>query len=134
MKGIVLSVVVGSVLATANVAAQSTPAQEVPKPTEVTVTGCVIQGSAPTVFILDNARLDPQDRNEKSRTYVLLASTEDLRLRTHLNHEVRVTGLAEVKAVPVPPPGQKVAEKDLPKFTAKTITMVADRCTAIAAK
>ena len=146
MKRHVLGLVVGSAMATAMVAAQGTtppppppnPPQQQQQPAapqqtadkDVIVTGCVLQGSAPTVFILDNARVDPEDRNEKSRTYVLVASAEDLMLRSHLNHEVRVTGLAELKTVPVPPPGQKVAEKDLPKFTAKAITMVADRCTS----
>jgi hypothetical protein len=141
MKRHVLGLVVASALATAYVGAQSSTAPPTTPPQqqqqeeqkqqqpEVTVTGCVIQGSAPTVFILDNARTNPEDRNEKGKTYVLVASAEDLRLGTHLNQEVRVTGLAEDKTAPVPPPGQKVAEKDLPKFTAKSVTMVADRCT-----
>jgi hypothetical protein len=152
MKREVILLVVGAALATAVVSAQGTapppppptqqqqtqqtpptppaqPAQADAKAPEVVVQGCVIQGSAPTVFILDNARVDPEDKNEKANTYVLISSSEDLSLRAHLNHEVKVTGLAEVKSVPVPPPGQKVAEKDLPKFTAKAITMVADRCT-----
>jgi hypothetical protein len=33
-------------------------------------------------------------------------------------------------AAAAPPAGQKVAEKDLSHFTAKTVTLVADRCTS----
>ena len=138
MKRQVLSVIVASVFATALVAAQGAGAQQPPQPqpqgqaqkaAETVITGCVIQGSSPTVFILETARLNPQDRNEKVKTFLLVAGTEDLKLKDHLNHEVRVTGLAEAKTIPTPPAGQKVAEKDLPKLTAQSVTMVADRCT-----
>ena len=138
MKRQVLSVIVASVFATALVAAQGAGAQQPPQPqpqgqaqkaAETVITGCVIQGSSPTVFILETARLNPQDRNEKVKTFLLVAGTEDLKLKDHLNHEVRVTGLAEAKTIPTPPAGQKVPEKDLPKLTAQSVTMVADRCT-----
>lgn len=130
MKRQVLSVIVGSVFATGLLAAQAaTPPQAAQKAPEAAVTGCVIQGSSATVFILDGARLNPQDRNEQAKTYVLVAAAEDLQFKNHLNHEVRVTGVAEAKTPPTPPAGQKVAEKDLPKLTAQSVTMVADRCT-----
>jgi hypothetical protein len=137
MKRQVLSVIVASVFATGLLAAQGAgTAQDPPKPPpqaqkapEVTITGCLIQGSSPTVFLFDAARLNPQDKNERAKTYLLVAGTEDLKFKEHLNHEVRITGLAEAKTVPNPPAGQKVAEKDLPKLTAQSVTMVADRCT-----
>jgi hypothetical protein len=138
MKRHVLSLIVASVFATGLVAAQGSGAQQPPaqnppqqaqKAAETVITGCVIQGSSATVFILETARLNPQDRNEKVKTYVLVAGTEDLKFADHLNHEVRVTGLAEAKTIPTPPAGQKVPEKDLPKLTAQSVTMVADRCT-----
>jgi hypothetical protein len=135
MKRHVLSVIVATVFATGLVAAQgsgSAPPQQPPqtqKAPEATITGCVIQGSSPTVFILEAARVNPQDRNEKVQTYLLVSGTEDLQFKAHLNHEVRVTGVAESKTPPTPPAGQKVAEKDLPKLTAQSVTMVADRCT-----
>ena len=96
---------------------------------EVTLVGCVIQGSSPTVFILENAKMKPEDPNEKAVTYVLVAGAEDLTWQQHLNHEVRLVGTVERRTPPVTPTGQKVAEKDLLKFTAKSATMVADRCT-----
>ena len=139
MKRHVLSVIAASVFATGLVAAQGAGAQQPPpaqnppqqaqKAPEAILTGCIIQGSSPAVFILDSARKNPQDRNEKAQTFLIVAGTEDLKLKEHLNHEVRVTGLAENKTPPTPPAGQKVAEKDLPKLTAASVTMVADRCT-----
>jgi hypothetical protein len=136
MKRHVLSAIVASVFATGLVAAQGAgqqpptpPQQQTQKAPEATITGCIIQGSSPTVFILEAARTNPEDRNEKTKTYLLVSGTEDLNFKNHLNHEVRVTGLAESKTPPTPPAGQKVAEKDLPKLTAKSVTMVADRCT-----
>jgi hypothetical protein len=100
-------------------------------PKDITLTGCVIQGSGPTVFLLDNARVNTQDPSEKGRTFVITPATEDLNLSTHLDHEVTITGKAEDKVPPVPPAGQKVAEKDLPKLQAGSLTMVADRCTGV---
>ena len=32
-----------------------------PKSQEVAVTGCVVQGTGPSVFILENAKADPRD-------------------------------------------------------------------------
>jgi len=98
---------------------------------EVTMTGCLIQGSAPTVFILDNARLDPQKKTEMNKTYVVVAATEDLDLIRHVNQEVQLSGMAEDKPVPLPIPGQRTREEDLPKFTAKALNFVADTCTTI---
>ena len=139
MKRHVLSVIVASVFATGLLAAQAAgsaqqppaqnPPQQAQKAAETVITGCVIQGSSPTVFVLETARVNPQDKNEKVKTYLLVAGTEDLKFNDHLNHEVRVTGVAEAKTIPTPPAGQKVAEKDLPKLTAQSVTMVADRCT-----
>ena len=144
MKRQVFSVIVASVFATGLIAAQGSAQQQPPPPQqqqqaqqkapEVTITGCVIQGSSPTVFLFEGSRTNPQDRNEKTKTYLLVAGTEDLKLKDHLNHEVRITGMAENKTAPTPPAGQQVAEKDLPKLTAQSVTMVADRCTTTLAR
>jgi hypothetical protein len=132
MKRFAMGLLASLAVATTLVAAQqqakpATPDQK--NPPEVSVTGCVTQGSGPTVFILDNARMNPRDQNEKAKSYLLVAATEDLGLAKHLNHQVSVTGIAEVKMPPTPPAGQKPAEKDLPKLTAKSLTQVADTCT-----
>ena len=108
-------------------------------PPEVTLTGCVVQGSSPTVFILDNAKIDPASTTEKGVKYILASAVEDVDLRTHLNKEVRIVGEVDVKvkADPVTPPVPPVPpvppdpEKDLPKLTAKSVTMVSDTCTLV---
>ncbi len=133
MKNFLTGMLGSLAVATTLVAAQVPPpnqAKEQPK--DISVTGCVTQGSGPAVFILDNARTNPRDTNEKGKAYLLVAGTEDLMLRSHLNHEVTVTGSAESKMAPAAPAGQKIAEKDLPKFTAKSLTQVSDTCTASA--
>lgn len=132
MKNFLTGMLGSLAVATTLVAAQAPKEQAKQQPAEVSVTGCVTQGSGPTVFILDNARMNAKDMNEKGKTYLLVAGTEDLMLRSHVNHEVTVTGTAESKMAPVPPAGQKINEKELPKFTAKSLTQVSDTCTTTA--
>lgn len=136
MKRTALSLLGCLVVASGLVIAQSTPPQQTP-PTQpqkdsqdVTLTGCLTQGSAPAVFILDNARLNVDDKTEKAKSFVLVAGTEDLNLAKQLNHEVTVTGQADQKTMVTPPAGQKVQEKDLPRLTAKSLISIADKCTA----
>jgi hypothetical protein len=110
-------------------AAPQTPAAPARQTTpEVSLTGCLTQGTSPTVFILDNAKLSSAEKTEKGKTYVLASGTENLNFKAHLNHEVTITGMAESKVSAAPTPGQKVDEKDLPTLTAKSLTMMADRC------
>lgn len=106
-------------------AAPQTPQQT---PPEVTLTGCLLQGSSPEVFIFDNARKDAKSKTEKGVRYLIVVNAEDLNLRPHLNHEVEMVGLIELKTPP--PPGQKVEEKDLSVFKTKSVTMVSDTCTS----
>jgi len=110
-----------------------TPMQDKQKP-DVTLTGCVTQGSSPTTFILDNARLNVDDRGEKGKIFLIVSASEDLNLAKHLNHEVSVTGTADQKTMVAPAAGQKVDEKDLPKLSAKSVITVADKCTTASAK
>lgn len=99
-------------------------------PPDVTLTGCLIQGSTPSVFLFDNARKDLKDKAEKGVRYLVLIAGEDLDLRTQLNHEVTMTGRVELK--PALPAGQKPTEKDLPTFATKNVTLVSDTCAATA--
>ncbi|HVQ42285.1 MAG TPA: hypothetical protein VMS54_08765 [Vicinamibacterales bacterium] len=106
------------------------PAQAQKPPTqEITLTGCLIQGTTPTVFIFDKARKDPKSPTEKAVKYVVVPTAADLSLRPHLNHEVQIVGVWDGRTAPA---GDKVEEKDLPRFTAKSVTMVADTCTPAA--
>ena len=110
---------------------QNPPDQQTPQKAavpEVTLTGCLVQGSTPAVFIFENARKDPKSTTEAAVKYLVIASAEDLNLRSHLNHQVRISGLPDGRIAP--PTTQKVDEKDLPRLSAKTVTMVADTCTA----
>ena len=110
---------------------QQTPQDQQKTRTEdITLTGCVIQGSAPTVFVFENARINPANRDEKTRTYILLTEKDDLNLRTHLNHQVMLVGKGEIKVLPTLKPGEKYKEADLPRFTIVRVTEVAPTCTS----
>ena len=104
------------------------PAQK-PPTQEITLTGCLIQGTTPTVFIFDKARKDPKSPTERAVKYVVVPNAADLNLRPHLNHEVQIVGVWDGRTAPA---GDKVEEKDLPRFTAKSVTMVSDTCTPAA--
>lgn len=105
--------------------------QEQTEKPDVSLTGCLVQGSGPNVFILESARMDPEDETEKTKAYMIVAATEDLFLRNHVDNQVTIRGAAEDKMVPTPPAGEQVNETDLPKLNAKGITAVADTCTPV---
>ena len=148
MKRQVIGVLAGVLGATALIAAQGNAAratnpQSQTKATgsDVTVTGCLTQGSSPAVFILSNARQRPEDKTEKAESYVVVASSEDLPFAANLNHEVSVTGSADktsassssmssTSSTSSTSAQSNKTEKDMPRFSAKTVTLVADRCTA----
>lgn len=100
---------------------------------DVTLTGCLIQGSSPAVFIFENAKKDAKSTSEKGVSYIVVATAADTNLRDHLNHQVEISGKPDSKAAPVTGTG-KVEEKDLPKLTAKTVTPVSNTCSAPAAR
>ena len=108
-------------------------------PPDVTLTGCIIQGSSPTVFILDNAKKDPADTKEKGVRYLLASVSEDVDIRTQLNHQVRVVAEVDAKvsadpvtAPPVPPVQPPTdPEKSLSKLKVKSVTMVSDTCATV---
>lgn len=127
MKGFFASFIAGFMIAAvAGFQAQTPRPAPAQPPPDVTLRGCVLQGSAPAVFVLDNAKKDPKSTTEKGVRYLLIAGTEDLMLRAHVNHLVEMIG--QVVAKPAPRAGQPVTEKDLSTFTAKSLTMVADTC------
>jgi hypothetical protein len=123
MFGALASLAVAATLVTAQVNGQE-PQQQQQTP-EVALTGCLIQGSAPTVFILDKARANPENREDPGVSYVLVSQIEDTDLTQFLNHQVRITGTPEPKEMD---PEREQTEKDLPKLTAKAIVNIADTC------
>jgi hypothetical protein len=129
--GLAASLAFASALVAAQATSKVTPqTQPQQKDHAVTLTGCLIQGSSPTVFLLDNARENPKSTMEKSKSYKLASAAEDLNFSKNLNHEVRVTGTPDQMAAATPPAGQKATEKDLPTLRAQSITSVADTCTS----
>jgi hypothetical protein len=102
------------------------PQQTTAKPVEATLVGCIVRGSAPKTYVFENA-VDPAKKDDKGRKFLVIAAA-DLDLAPHVNHKIQLTGLAEIKVVAPVPPATTVAEKDLPTFTVKTLTMVADTC------
>lgn len=127
--------VIASMLSTLAFAATTTVAQSVPaepqaKPaTDITVTGCLIQGSGPAVFVLDRARMNADNPNEKSAKYRVVAKGEDMGLPTHLNHQVALTGATVMKTIDSQTGTEE--ERGLPTFEAKSMVMIADRCAAV---
>jgi len=112
--------------------AQSPQAPQMKEQRDSTITGCLTQGSSPTSFVLNNARLATDDKTQPGKTYqvVLDTSAKGVDLTKHVGHEISLVGAAEMKAPPVPAAGQKIDDKDWPKLTAKTLSMISDRCTS----
>jgi hypothetical protein len=119
-------------------AAQPAPSQD--KGTDVRITGCLIQGSSPTVFIIDNAKMATDSKTAEGKKYIVVMA-DAAGLRNQLNRQVTITGASDGAVTVTTPPagtpdaGQKpavsvqVRESDLPKFSGKTIVRVADVCT-----
>ena len=105
---------------------------QTPAGADVTLTGCLVQGSSPTVFIIENAKTSTASPSDKGKSYVLtVAPSATVDLRSQLNHQVRIVGLTDDKAAVIvtpPAPGApsasttvvKVEEKDMAKFTTRT--------------
>jgi hypothetical protein len=71
----------------------------------VILEGCLVQGSGPTVFVLENAKLSTQDRTARGMSYIVSEATAaDLDLSDHLNHQVRLTGLTTPAPAASTPP------------------------------
>lgn len=129
-KRVVTSLLLTVGITVATLAAQTVPPppQDPPKSSDVTVTGCLIQGSGPTVFLLDNAKINPNDSSEKGVRYLVINTMEDVNLATHVNHELALSGTPGTsKPINDPNPPN---EMTLPTLTAKSVVLVADRCSA----
>ena len=125
MKDKLFSVFSALALAGVMVAAQEPyPARPMPQPSpqpmpqpgasqaqterDQVLTGCLIQGSGPTVFLLENAKMstevatipsaNPSERlgasSSSGRTYIVSASAGSVDLKGELNHQVSITGVA----------------------------------------
>ena len=115
---------------TVGAAGQESQSQMSPSTKDVSLTGCLVQGSGPSVFLFENAKADPTDKDEKGRSYLLTTKEAAISFREHLNHEVRIDGSAETWTPPTSTMERKVDESDLPKLTAMKVTHVATTCSA----
>jgi hypothetical protein len=100
---------------------------DAPQTQELTVTGCVTEGTDAGVYILTNAVAKPEMQNIP-RAFRLTTDGADLDFTLHTNHQVQTTGRAELKPSPEPNPGGRVDPRDLPAFAVKTIQSVSERC------
>ena len=124
-------------------------------PRDLTLTGCLVQGSGPSVFLLENARTAAQPSSDTGKTYLVsrAAGSDSVDLVKSLNHKVSVVGTPEeVKAAAAPsdvtvavdeggvtvqttPPatsGDRSSKEDerlMPKLTARSVTSLGDICT-----
>ena len=99
------------------------------KLTDVELTGCLVQGSGPTVFVIENAKTEAQTEAEKGKSFVLLSGAEKIEFTPHLNKKVKISGSVDNTSVKaMPPAGQRIEEKDLPRLTVKSVVHVADTC------
>jgi hypothetical protein len=130
MKKPVVSLVVSLIVAAGFAGSGIVAGQEYQTPStkDVTLTGCLVQGSGPTVFILENAKTNPADTSQKGRNYLLSSGVASVSFQEHLNNEVRVEGKAEIKDPPAQPSGMRINESELPKLKAMKITHVASTC------
>jgi hypothetical protein len=111
-------------------AAPAQPSQD--KTSDITVTGCLIQGSAPNVWVLENAKMSTASATDKGKSYVVVVSGA-ADLKPHLNHQVRIVGAENAASRAAAPSGQaegKADEASFPKLNARTVTMVANTCPA----
>ncbi|MEO7190603.1 MAG: hypothetical protein ABI051_06070 [Vicinamibacterales bacterium] len=176
MKRFVISSFASAVMATALVAAQASTPPPTSPAVEATVTtsggqatasvavkdankdtssltGCLVQGSGPSVFLLENARMASQASSEAGKTYIVSkAAAADVDFMKNLNHKVTISGAAEeVKVIAMPSTVtvqtskeegkasvgvsaqsgvNKTDEKVMPKLSAKSIVSIGDTCTA----
>ena len=112
---------------------------DVSKNADTTVTGCLVQGSSPSVFLLEGVKASatvvtpsPSDAAEGAGASASVSATADrgatyrlesesgakgVDFKTHLNHQVTITGITDAKATTVVAASdKKLDEKSLPKL------------------
>lgn len=75
----------------------SQPSSQDRSGSETRLTGCLMQGSSPNVFILDNARTSTDAKTAEGKKYVVvMADASDL--REQINRQVTITGMTTEKS------------------------------------
>jgi hypothetical protein len=80
------------------------------------------------VYLLDKAKVNPNDTAEKGARYRVVAKGEDMALPTHINHQIALTGMTTNKSADQQTGTEE--ERGLLTLEAKTLVLIADRCTA----
>jgi hypothetical protein len=145
MKRNVFSVIASVIIAGTLVGAQNAPSQEPApapaaapapapaaspsqdSPDDTTLRGCLIQGSGPTSFVLENAKLSTDPAGTKGKSYAVEISAEPDQIKSILNSHVQIVGKAEKESSS---DDKKSDEKNMPKLTAKRISRLAATCPA----
>jgi hypothetical protein len=125
-----MGAIAGAVAWTTILMAGGDPSQDKPEPAQtrdVTVTGCVTEGTDAGVYILSNVMAKPEIQNIP-HTFRLVGGDADLDFTLHMNHQVQASGRAELKFPPDPAPGGRIDPRDLPAFAVETIQSVSERC------
>ena len=116
------------------------PAHPPDAPVVAVVTGCLTQPPRSSVYLLERARGQGTDVAGGSTRFVVNVDSVDggVALRTQLNFEVTIVGLAEAgrnvmrspdPVAPVPEEyGDQVRHVNLPRLTARSVARVGDRC------
>ena len=104
------------------------PSQD--SPDDTTLKGCLVQGSGPNVFILDNAKSSTASETAKGERFVLEIAATPEQLKPVINTHVEVSGTAKKADAAPSAAGQDAAESALPKLMAKRITRIAETCPA----
>lgn len=66
---------------------QQTPPPPPPQQ-EISLIGCLVQGSQPSIFILEHAKPATGTTQEVGTRYMVVPESKDVDLLSHLNHEV----------------------------------------------
>ena len=92
-----------------------------------TLTGCLRQGSAKSVFLLRGAT--EAGGQGGARDYLLVSVPADLELSAALNHQVAIVGeVHQASDGPEPPPGANTVEKALRRLAVQTMTEIEASC------
>lgn len=121
--GVCLLAVVG--IGRAQVAQQPTP----PPPQDVTLFGCLTQGSQPSIFILEHARPTSGSNGETALRYLVLSDAKDVDLLSNVNREVELRGTVSGR---VPPPEKQREEANLPTLRVRELTSNSTTCVSLA--
>lgn len=103
---------------------QQTPPPPPPQQ-EISLIGCLVQGSQPSIFILENAKPATGTTQEVGTRYMVVPESKDVDLLSHLNHEVQLTGPWDGV---IPPPEKPTEEQDLPKLRARSLAPLSSTC------